>query len=246
MRRAVFKAFLLLAVCGTAACSSSDGTDDARADTGLSISCEGKHTGDPCGENGICIEPSDGGSCYPACETKCWPTCDTVYSNCMIGDTCDGVCYPMAGTRQINVCFSPGSRIPEAPTYCGDLTTDPCRHASNAGCPDGSTCLDNGDGSSCWKLCTVQTDCVMPEECFDTTLGFSVCYQTELPPRLKVGEICVRTSECVDGASCVNRGGTKRCYEVCTDTCTNGTCTDIGMDYNICLVDTSDGGGQPD
>ena len=50
------------------------------------------------------------------------------------------------------------------------------------------------------------------------------------------GEACGTASDCVAGDQCLDQGGTKNCYLVCTDTCDTGDCTDTDLGFKVCIA----------
>ena len=51
-----------------------------------------------------------------------------------------------------------------------------------------------------------------------------------------MGAACGAVNECVAGAQCLDRDGVFSCLLICTDTCNNGTCTDTGLGFSVCMV----------
>ena len=105
----------------------------------------------------------------------------------------------------------------------------------------GGVCLEESAGKfSCYMACTTVGD-----TCKQTDDTFGTCYVWDA----KTGEsVCVGTgtstddgacgtnSDCLAGEQCLDQGGTKNCYLVCTDTCVTGTCTDTDLGFKVCIA----------
>jgi len=108
----------------------------------------------------------------------------------------------------------------------------PANKCNNGLCLDNANCSCNPDCTTVGDTCTIAD--TASGTCY--FLGVKDYFGCMATGTKVVGEICGTESDCIAGAQCMERGGAKNCYQVCTDTCKTGTCTDTGFGFKICTA----------
>jgi hypothetical protein len=96
----------------------------------------------------------------------------------------------------------------------------------------------SGGGFECFMSCTVVGDACETGTCYffgpDSGDFFCGPTGTKWPE-----DACGTGTDCVAGAQCLDRGGTKSCYHVCDDAhpCSEGiVCTDTELGFKVCVA----------
>ena len=114
-----------------------------------------------------------------------------------------------------------------------------CKAAGDA-CTGGKCFAETGGTFACYKECTTVGDACDTGTCYflgpDANAFF--CGTTGSKA---VGDPCGAATECVAGAQCLDQGGTMNCYQVCTDTCDTGDCTDTSLGFKVCVAAATEG-----
>ena len=116
-----------------------------------------------------------------------------------------------------------------------DLVPVQCQKAGDS-CTGGMCFAVTGGGFECFKECTTVGDPCENGTCY--YFGPSndrrfFCYP---PGGSHIGDSCGTATDCVAGSQCLDQGGTMNCYQVCTDTCDAGDCTDTGLGFKVCVA----------
>ena len=179
----------------------------------------------PLGEK--CVPYSSNGGNWNA--NKCVP----VQGNGMVGESCqyagtieatddcdaDSACWDV---MEIN-----GQQIGTCTAFCGGTPEAPV-------CPQGTSCLQSGDGSIafCVDTCNPLTqECPPGEACFWANDAFNCIFTTSEIP---VGQPCGFINDCAEGLICLtaevvpNCGGGACCGEFCDLDCGGNPCTQPG------------------
>jgi hypothetical protein len=134
---------------------------------------------------------------------------------------------------------------------CSDDATADAGTAAPAACAKegdkctGGTCLaETGGTFACYAECTVVGD-----TCKQTDASDGTCYLYGAKDQFAcmatgakaTGEACGTMSDCAAGNQCLDQGGTKNCYLVCTDACDAGDCTDTELGFKVCVAAAEEG-----
>ena len=128
-----------------------------------------------------------------------------------------------------------------SPADAGQAETDPCT-ASSARSGDactGGVCLaETGGKLSCHATCALSGSiCTQMNGLDGTCCQWGTAHQLAcMPMGSENPGSCSKASDCTSGAQCLEVGGNKHCYIVCTDTCEDGICTDTGQGFKVCLA----------
>lgn len=101
---------------------------------------------------------------------------------------------------------------------------------------EGGTCFaETGGALACYLSCDVVGDACDSGTCYfvGEATGEFYCGETGT---IDVGDECATATDCVEGVQCLEQGGTMTCYQICTDTCDAGDCTDTELGFNVCVV----------
>ena len=125
--------------------------------------------------------------------------------------------------------------------FAGCTEDDPMVDGGDPGCVkagdacDGGKCFAvTGGKFECFLECTVAGDPCDTGTCYwmGPAAGAFFCGPTGIKA---VGEVCGTSTDCIEGAQCLDQEGIMNCYQICTDTCDTGTCEDSGQGFKVCL-----------
>jgi hypothetical protein len=111
--------------------------------------------------------------------------------------------------------------------YCSDTHLD---------CPVGGACYYGVEGSDVLGLCGPTDDCDPIEGTGCATVGDGCFYVgvadaglCDVNGTANTGDSCTAFGQCAAGNLCADLGNGNVCVELCTSTCSAGTCQSIGQ-----------------
>lgn len=154
---------------------------------------------------------------------------------CQVGDTRPCTCPD--GRQLEEICVANGEAWDgcNSCSQCYREGTD-CSYGDQAG-----VCVGLAGGYKCYSLCDPsEPKCTSYEGCYMCYVDSSFPQETTkfccaLSGQKVVGDECQAYADCVPGVQCLLYGGQMMCFQICTDTCTKGVCTDTELGFSVCV-----------